>query len=96
MESLNKLENQDKCVSSAQEAYKVTLEKYHPWIVQKASLLAMHMLPTREGLLVKVCGDNLENQEKAIENFNHAIKAMKVVYDETDKIYKENGLTDLP
>jgi hypothetical protein len=21
---------------------------------------------------------------------------MKVVYDETDKIYKENGLTDLP
>ena len=96
MESINKLDNPDKCVASAQDAYKVTLEKYHPWIVQKAALLAMHMLPTKEGLLVKVCGDNAENQEKAIQNFNQAIKAMKVVYDETDHIYKENGLIDLP
>lgn len=74
----------------------MTLEKYHPWIVQKAALLAMHMLPNKEGLIVKVCGADPKKQEKGVQNFNQAIKAMKVVYEQTEKIYHENKLTDLP
>ena len=59
-------------------------------------MLAMHMLPTKEGLVVKVCGDDPTTQEKAVQTFNQAIKAMKVVYEESDKVYKENNLLNLP
>ena len=38
----------EKLVSVSQEAYKKTLQKFHPWVVQKAALLAMHMLPTKQ------------------------------------------------
>ncbi len=74
----------------------ITLEKHHPWLVQKAALLAMHMLPTKDGLLVRVCGDDPEEKAKAVQVFHQAIKAMKVVYDLTNKIYKENNVLDLP
>merc|ERR1712001_809297 len=34
----------DKCSTLSQEAYKKTLIKHHPWVVQKAALLAMNLL----------------------------------------------------
>lgn len=96
MESLGQLENSDKCVGIAQDAYKSSLNKYHPWIVQKAALLAMHILPTKEGLILKVCGDNPEKQDRAVHTFNQAIKAMKAVYEKTEDIYRQYNLLDLP
>ena len=64
--------------------------------MQKAAYLAMHMLPTKAGLVVKVCGIEKEKQAKALHTFNLAIKAMKVVFEKTEKIYKENNVVDLP
>ena len=50
------LEVDAKCCPLSQEAYKKTLMKHHVWVVQKAALLAMHMLPLKRGLLEKLCG----------------------------------------
>ena len=38
----------EKLCGVSQEAYKKTVQKFHPWVVQKAALLAMHMLPTKQ------------------------------------------------
>ena len=34
-------------------AYEKTLAAYHPWVVQKAAKLAMNLLPTKNGLVLK-------------------------------------------
>ena len=64
--------------------------------MQKAAYLAMHMLPTKDGLLVRVCGDDPDEKAKAVQVFYQAIEAMKVVYELTDKIYRDNNVIDLP
>lgn len=56
----------------------------------------MHMLPTKDGLLVRVCGDDPDEKAKAVQVFFQAIEAMKVVYELTDKIYRDNNVIDLP
>ena len=51
---------EDKCCPVSQEAYKATLMKFHPWILQKVALAAMNLLPTKEGLIQKIChGDEV-------------------------------------
>ena len=76
--------------------FQLTLEKHHPWLVQKAAYLAMHMLPTKDALLVRVCGDDPEEKTKAVSVFHQAINAMKTVYEQSNKIYKDNNVLDLP
>jgi hypothetical protein len=34
-------------------AYEKTLAVHHPWVVQKAAKLAMNLLPTKNGLILK-------------------------------------------
>ena len=51
----------------SQEAYRATLMKFHPWIVQKAALAAMNLLPTREGLIQKICfGDEVSEIDSKV------------------------------
>merc|ERR1711992_16389 len=91
------LDDKDKCCSLSQEAYKKTLMKYHPWVVQKAALLAMHMLPTREGLIAIICEPaDEEVVKKSAETLEKAVMAMKKVYDVTQEVYKEKDLLALP
>jgi len=91
------LDDKDKCCSLSQEAYKKTLIKYHPWVVQKAALLAMHMLPTREGLIAIICEPaDEEVVKKSAETLEKAVMAMKKVYDVTQEVYKEKDLLALP
>jgi len=97
LEGVQGLEAQEKCCPLSQEAYKKTLMKYHPWVVQKAATLAMHMLPTKEGLIEKICDFN---DEEAIKNaaatLEKAVDAMKKVYDVTQELYGEKDLLGLP
>lgn len=97
LEGVPALENSEKCCSMSQEAYKKTLMKFHPWVVQKAALMAMNLLPTKEGLIQKICdqGDE-EAVKKAQENLDGAVKAMKKVYEITQEIYAEKDLLNLP
>jgi len=73
----------DKSCPLAQEAYKKTLKKHHPWMVQKAALLAMHTLPLKKLLLEKISGNTFGSDEyKAAENIlPHGVKVMGEVYE---------------
>merc|ERR1712117_939063 len=88
--------NEDKCCPVSQEAYRATLMKFHPWIVQKAALAAMNLLPTREGLIQKICFGDEERQKRADEMMPRAVEAMQKVYDKTQEIYGEHKLLELP
>lgn len=97
LDGIPALDDKDKCCSLSQEAYKKTLMKFHPWVVQKAALLAMHMLPTREGLIAIICEPTDEEAiKKSAETLEKAVLAMKKVYDVTQEVYKEKELLALP
>lgn len=96
LDSIQDLELTEKLCGVSQESYKKTLQKFHPWVVQKAALLAMHMLPTKQGLLQKISAESEAEQKKAKETLSLAVAAMKDVYDRTNAIYKEKNLLDLP
>jgi len=90
------LETSDKCCPSSQNAYKKTLAKHHPWVVQKAALMAMHMLPTKEGLIHKFCGESEEEYLKAASTMVKAVDKMNLVYERTQEIYQQHNILDLP
>ena len=57
----------------------------------------MHMLPTKEGLIAKICDvDDEEAIKKGTETLEKAVTAMKKVYDVTQELYKEKDLLALP
>jgi hypothetical protein len=66
------LELSEKLVSVSQESYKKTLQKFHPWVVQKAALLAMHMLPTKQVSGVGRLGDQISQSHVSWNFFSKA------------------------
>jgi hypothetical protein len=58
LQKVGELQDEDKTCGACQEAYNSTLANFHPWIVRKGANVAMYALPTRGGLLQKVCVDN--------------------------------------
>ena len=96
LEQLPAMEHSAKCCPPSQAAYKRTLSKHHPWMVQKAASLAMNMLPTKEGLIHKICGDSAEAYEEAQRVLPLAVAAMHAVYAATQKVFEDNKLLDLP
>ena len=90
------MDHSAKCCPPSQTAYKRTLAKHHPWVVQKAATLAMNMLPTKEGLIHKICGDSQEAYEDAQRVLPLAVAAMQAVYKATHKVFEENKLLELP
>lgn len=58
--------------------------------------MAMNMLPTKEGLINKLCDNDEEEYLKAVEVLPKAVGAMNKVYDITQELFKENKLLDLP
>ena len=54
MRELHDRADDQKMGSVCQASYKRTLAQFHPWLVQKGALLAMHMLGTRGDIVEKV------------------------------------------
>ncbi len=96
LKKLPEMESEDKCCPVSQEAYRGTLMKFHPWVVQKAALVAMHMLPTREGLIQKICQNDEEKFQRALQTLPKTVEAMDRVYEKTNEVYAKHGLLDLP
>lgn len=44
----------DGLTKACQNAYNATLAEHHPWIIQKAAIMAMYALPNKEGLFNRV------------------------------------------
>ena len=54
------------------------------------------MLPTKEGLINKLCDNDEEEYKKAVEVLPKAVDAMNKVYEVTQELYKDKKLLDLP
>lgn len=91
-EKIGTIEPTAKTCSICQASYNATLAQYHPWLVRKGALLAMHVLPTRDDLLKKICVD----VDKAIKALPDAIKVLEKVYDRTENLYTVFDLHSLP
>merc|ERR1712029_1280957 len=97
LHKIEDIEDEGYCSVISREAYEQTLMKYHPWVVQKAAKLAMGLLPTKKGLIAKVCPDGDEaSLKKAHQDFPKADTAMRNVYEATQVFYKENNLLNIP
>ena len=94
---MSEKELHEKCGPASQDAYKSTMLKYHPWVVQKGALMASHMLPTKEGLIWKICPPGDQSRfEDTLKRLPDLVNDMKNVYESTENIYRKHNLTDLP
>jgi len=97
LHKLEDIQDEGYCSVISREAYEATLMKYHPWVVQKAAKLAMGLLPTKKGLIAKVCPDGNEAAlKKSQQDFPKAVSAMRSVYEATQVFYKDNNLLEIP
>ncbi|EFX74206.1 hypothetical protein DAPPUDRAFT_231317 [Daphnia pulex] len=95
LEELFQLKSEDKLSSACQKTYSSTLGQYHPWIIQKAAIMAMYALPTKQGLLHRIKSPD-ETEEHYNELLPKAVDAMKEVYNRTQKLYQEHNILELP
>lgn len=95
LEELSNIRADDKLAGSCQKTYSATLGKFHPWIIQKAALMAMYALPTKQGLLNKI-KDPSETEEFYADLLPKAVSAMKEVYNRTQKYFEDHNLLELP
>jgi len=97
LHKLDDIQDADLCSVISVEAYEATLMKYHPWVVQKAAKLAMKLLPTKGGLILKVHPEGSEEGiKKTLENFPKAVSAMRAAYDALHVHYEEKDLLNIP
>ncbi|KAF4532950.1 hypothetical protein B566_EDAN000638 [Ephemera danica] len=55
LQRVSEVDHKDGTANVCQEAYNLTLAQHHTWIIRKTAVVAMYALPTKEGLLHKVC-----------------------------------------
>ncbi|GFG37867.1 hypothetical protein Cfor_08756 [Coptotermes formosanus] len=94
LQKVGDLRDEDKTCSVCQEAYNSTLANFHPWIVRKGATVAMYALPTRAGLLQKVCGP--DETQHVIDILPKMLQVTGEAYDRTHRCYTENNLHGLP
>lgn len=89
---MSEIEAHEKTTGVCKLAYNETLAQYHPWLIRKGALVAMHVLPTREQLFNKVCQD----VERSISILPDVLEISKTVYDRTEQLYTDFDLHSLP
>ncbi|XP_031625480.1 ceramide-1-phosphate transfer protein [Contarinia nasturtii] len=89
---LSEIESHEKTTGICKTAYNDTLAQYHPWIIRKGALVAMHVLPTRDQLLNRVCQD----AERSIAFLPDVLETSKIVYERTEQLYTDFDLHALP
>lgn len=95
LERVSKLENKEKTTAVCQSAYDETLANHHTFLVRKGARVAMYALPTREGLLEKVCG-SLTEVETALNILPKMLTVAKEVHSRSNCVYDEFNLHELP
>ncbi|XP_041378516.1 ceramide-1-phosphate transfer protein-like isoform X2 [Gigantopelta aegis] len=93
MDRIRLSDENEKASSIASEVYTQTLAKHHPWIVQKISLVAMYMLPSKKTFIDVMCKHDYAN---VMTMLSDVICEGKPIYDITQELYEKNGLLDLP
>jgi len=93
LDKVKDLEDHEKTCSVSQESYRNTLGKHHPWLIQKGAILAMHTLPTAEGLVQTTCIQPVAEARAALPRI---IEVAQNVFETTQKVYKDNDCLNLP
>ncbi|XP_015597755.1 ceramide-1-phosphate transfer protein isoform X2 [Cephus cinctus] len=93
LRQLSNLTDMEKTSACCQDAYNKTLAKHHPWIIKKAAVVAMYTMPTREILLKKVCGDNVQRN---VDVMPKMLQVTADVFLRTDNLYETYQLHTLP
>ncbi|XP_011696096.1 PREDICTED: ceramide-1-phosphate transfer protein [Wasmannia auropunctata] len=90
---LSDLSDLDKTGRCCQDAYNKTLAEHHPWVIREAAKVAMYTMPSKEALLKKVCGDNVQRN---IDVLPKMLEVTGDVLSRTHKIYDIYELHGLP
>ena len=93
LRQLGEITDMDKTSCCCQDAYGKTLAKHHSWVIRKAAIVAMYTMPTRECLLKKVCGDNVQRN---IDVLPKMLEVTANVFDRTHELYVIHDLHTLP
>ncbi|XP_063984899.1 ceramide-1-phosphate transfer protein [Diachasmimorpha longicaudata] len=93
LRQLGNLSDADKTSSCCQDAYNKTLAKHHPWVIRKTAVVAMYTMPTRETLLKKVCGDNVQRN---IDVLPKMLEVTADIFNRTHSLYDFHELHELP
>lgn len=93
LEKFQVLGDKESTGPSAKSVYKETLGKFHPWLIQKGALLAIHYLPNLEGLVEQTTIHSVGEFRTIIpETVRHG----KRIYQITQDIYKKYDCLNLP
>jgi len=95
LEEVIQFKMNDNLTKACQNAYNATLAQHHPWIIQKAAIMAMYALPNKDGLLVRIKLPH-EPEELYSELLSKTVVAMKEVFFRTQKFYEDHDLLKLP
>ncbi|XP_011297443.1 ceramide-1-phosphate transfer protein [Fopius arisanus] len=93
LRQLGDLSDADKTSRCCQDAYNKTLAKHHPWVIRKTAVVAMYTMPTREMLLKKVCGDNVQRNVDVLPKM---LEVTADIFNRTHSLYDLHELHELP
>ncbi|XP_034240365.1 ceramide-1-phosphate transfer protein [Thrips palmi] len=96
LKRVGELSDSDSTYAAGSEAYTATLAKHHPWLVRKGATVAMYALPTRQDLLIKVCGSNEACIQRALDVLPKMLLVADEVFTRTEQCYTEHDLHSLP
>ncbi|XP_046387577.1 ceramide-1-phosphate transfer protein [Ischnura elegans] len=96
LKRVGELETKDKTSVVGQEAYNETLAQYHPWLIRKGVVVSLYSLPTKENLMLKVCGNSAEEIQKTLDVLPKMLLVTADVYNRTQAIFEQHSLLDLP
>ncbi|XP_077294671.1 ceramide-1-phosphate transfer protein [Arctopsyche grandis] len=78
-----------------QKAYSDSLAEYHPWYIRQAAMLAMHALPSKKDLLLKIFGSE-EALKQALSALTDTLKTCDEVYFRVETSYTDFEFHGLP
>ncbi|XP_022901918.1 ceramide-1-phosphate transfer protein [Onthophagus taurus] len=96
LKNIGEIRDEDDTGCVCREAYNVTLAKHHPFLIRKGAQLAMYTMPTRVDLLKKVCGDDEESINNAINVLPRTLEVTGTVFERIEKLYEVHNLHGLP
>lgn len=95
MSKLSESSDDDSSYYMAKDAYNNSLANFHPWLIQKAAVLAMYTLPNVGDFTKKIAQPNMDKDETK-RLLKEVTDAMKPVYDVTEELYTKHDLHGLP
>ncbi|KAL1491134.1 hypothetical protein ABEB36_011776 [Hypothenemus hampei] len=96
LKKLYELDHSENTSPICKEAYNQTLANYHGFFIRQGAKLAMSLaLPTKQDLLITVCG-NEEDIQRAIELLPDTLSVSNKVYDLVENLYTIHDLHRLP